>query len=432
MRPMRHPWGLGFTKPSDEPCAGAFWGGWGCALGLWMQRMILGVLICAGGELLACRYSVRDTGFVDLGEEAYRLVMRGDWSAEKAERLRTLARVRLSDSNLSVVPEVVHRVGGGSSEPVLVLADGRGRKFELARGDVLRGEDSALASILEAAADSALRSEILDAALGAYAVVVLFEGVREAENQMVGVALQGAVRKIERLMPSMPKPVNTPPAVIRVTRARQANERVALWGLGFEVGSMDEPRVAVVFGRGRRIGSGLEGPLITQTAVHERLSIIGQDCECELDRAWMKGPVLPGRWDSTRQNLAARTLGFDPENPLVRTEISRIVNREAGTGSQRKLPKSTTSLGYEENALEDLQSTDGAVAGAENEAGGTNGVSMGAGAVVVGGTVAPGPVVEPAVGGGGYGFTWVMGGAGTLVLLGVFGWWWVRVRKEQG
>ena len=427
MRPKR---GLGFTRPSAKPCAGALGGGWGCSLGLWIQRIILGVLVCVSGELLACRYSVRDTGFVDLGEEAYRIVMRGDWSAEKAERLRTLARVRLSDSNLSVVPEVLPQSGGRGLVPVLVLADGRGRELELARGEVLQGDDSALASILEAAADSGLRSEILDAALGAYAVVVFFEGVREAENQMVGGALHGAVRKIERLMPSMPKPVSTPPAVIRVTRARQASERVTLWGLGFEMGSMDEPRVAVVFGRGRRIGSGLEGPLITQTAVHERLSIIGQDCECELDRAWMKGPVLPGRWDSTRQNLAARTLGFDPENPLVRTEISRIVNREAGTGSQRKLPKSTTSLGYEENALEDLQSADGAGAGSEGS--GTNGVSMGAGAVAGGATVAPGPVVEPAVGGGGYGFTWVMGGAGALVMLGVFGWWWARVRKEQG
>ena len=64
------------------------------------------------------------------------------------------------------------------------------------------------------------------------------------------------------------------------------------------------PRLqAIVFGRGRRLGEPLEGALITRTVLQERLAMIGQDCECDLDRAWLKGPVLPGRWEIGRAHV---------------------------------------------------------------------------------------------------------------------------------
>ncbi|MCC6234001.1 MAG: hypothetical protein IT580_15255, partial [Verrucomicrobiales bacterium] len=116
----------------------------------------------------------------------------------------------------------------------------------------------------------------------------------------------------------------------------------------------------VVFGRGRRVGEPLEGGLITQTVLQDRLALIGQDCECDLDRSSLQGPVIPARWDSSRQRAAATALGFDPENPLIRAEISRIVLKgPARPASSRAAPNAfdALSLGYSEDPVSAPDST---------------------------------------------------------------------------
>jgi hypothetical protein len=87
--------------------------------------------------------------------------------------------------------------------------------------------------------------------------------------------------------------------------------------------------------------------------LRERLVLIGQDCECELDRAWLSGPLLPGRWDRTLQQTAARTLGFDPENPVVRAEVSRIIERGPQANQRKRTPATSQALGYSEESIEE-------------------------------------------------------------------------------
>lgn len=382
-------------------------------------RMLTLFALSVALPLLACRYSVRDTGFVDLGEAAYALVLAGNDEAGRGALYRRAASATFQDANISFSAAGQDR----EERPHLFLQDAGGRKLELSLGDGLPRTAEDATVLLESIASSPLRADIQDAALQSFAVVVLVEGARSADNAQARATIEAAIRKVAKLMPSMPKPVNKPPVLLRVPVENQRNETIALWGLGFDPALSEEPRAAVVFGRGRRIGSPLEGPLITGTAVQERLSIIGQDCECELDRAWMKGPLLPARWDGTLQRRAARTLGFDPENPLVRTEISRIVHRGPGAGKIKKLATSSTSLGYAENVLEDSSSTDVAenpTAGAEPAQGSTN-------------TARPAPDIaanEPGVPSGS--IPWWMVLAGGAGLLGLAGWWWIKVGREQG
>ena len=74
--------------------------------------------------------------------------------------------------------------------------------------------------------------------------------------------------------------------------------------------------------------------------------------------------MCPARWDSARQTAAARTLGFDPENPLVRTEVSRIVLRGPTPGQSRRAttPSDADPLafGYREDAVDPDPSADSA------------------------------------------------------------------------
>lgn len=313
-------------------------------------RLILYAALFVSFTSFACRYSVRDTGFVDLGEDNYRLILSGNELEAHAVLYRTISAASLLDANISF--EV--REDSKSGVPTLTLEDSDGRKLVLARGEALPTVATEASTLMESVALSPLRAEIHEKALDAFAVVVLVDGGNEADNLRVQTSIEAAIKTVTRLMPSMPKPVDTPPALIRVTSEQLAKERVTLWGLGIDPVPSDEPRVAMVFGRGRRIGSPLEGPLITQTAMEQHLVIIGQDCECELDREWMKGPLLPARWDADRQRQAVQNLGFDPENPLVRAEVSRIVLRGPGTGKFKKLAGSSSSLGYSEISLEEI------------------------------------------------------------------------------
>ena len=381
----------------------------------------LALALLPGCNLLACRYSVRDTGFVDLGEEAYRLVLSGRDLGARSDLYRRIAAASLLDANITFTV----REEKETSEPVLTLEGSKDRKLVLARGDAVPADAAGAMALLESVALSPVRAEIHDTALKAFAVVVLVEGTRGNDNARVRGSLEAAIQELSQLMLTMPKPVSTPPALIRIGLEQLARERVTLWGLGFDPEPSADPRVAIVFGRGRRIGSPLEGPLITQTAVQERLVIIGQDCECELDRAWMKGPLLPARWDSGRQVQAARLLGFDPENPLVRTEISRIVMRGPDEGQRKRLSGTLLTLCYSEVALEDLpapaEETPDASAAPE---------------------ASPVHTAKAAAGGKGKGLPihghslaqvlWVVAAVAAVTVLGLAASWWRRIGREQG
>lgn len=383
---------------------------------MWLVLMFL-----RPGDILACRYSVRDTGFVDLGEEAYRLVLSGRDLGVRGDLYRRIAAASLLDAN--IVFSV--REEKEATEPVLTLEGVKDRRLILARGDSLPADAAGATALLESVALSPVRAQIQETALKAFAVVVLVEGIRGGDNDRVLGSIEAAIREVSRLMLTMPKPVNTPPSLIRISPRQQARERVTLWGLGFDPEPSSDPRVAIVFGRGRRIGSPLEGPLITQTAVQERLVIIGQDCECELDRAWMKGPVLPARWDAPRQVQAARLLRFDPENPLVRTEISRIVMRGPGEGQRKRLSGTPLNLGYSEVALEDLPApvdesadTDPALE--------TSTASADKAAVV-----SKSRVLHMHSGNSAW-VLWTVAALAALTVLGLAASWWRRIRREQG
>ncbi|HSH16162.1 MAG TPA: hypothetical protein VLD18_09030 [Verrucomicrobiae bacterium] len=385
--------------------------------------LTIALLSCAGAW--ACRYSVRDTGFVDLGEESYRLVLSGRDLGDQAELYRQISAASLLDANISFAVNEDPNLG----ESALTLEDTQGRKLVLARGNALPTNATDATTLVESVALSPLRAQIHEQALDAFAVVVLVEGGRESDLARVQASIETAIRNIARLMPSMPKPVDTPPVLIRVTPEQLARERVTLWGLGLDPEPVAEPRVALVFGRGRRIGSPLEGPLITQTVLEQHLVIIGQDCECELDREWMKGPLLPARWDADRQRQAVQHLGFDPENPLVRAEVSRIVLRGPGTGQFRKLSGNASALGYSEVLIEDLPMNDVSASVEVNEPPPP--------APVPTGTVAPeepaptmlaseNPLERPRL------FTWIIFSGSSLAVLTLAALWWRKIRREQG
>jgi len=314
--------------------------------GAWLAALLLLATVFRPFSASACRYSIRDTGFVDLDTESYSLELAHPPAFAAMAKLYTQAAAGLFlEANVGFATKE-------SSTPWLRLSDNAGHPLDLAAGQPLPTDATGIGRLLESAVASPRRDDIHRESLRAYAVVVLVEGTDAADNERVRAAIATASAAIARQMPSMPKPVEVPPQLVAIPVTEQGTEAVLLWGLGFEPRLSPEARVAIVFGRGRRLGEPLEGALITRTVLQERLAMIGQDCECDLDRAWLKGPVLPGRWDRELQQLAAKTLGFDPENPMVRTEVSRIVLRGEGDKARSKKPSTALALGYVEESVD--------------------------------------------------------------------------------
>jgi hypothetical protein len=321
----------------------------------------LALCLVAVPAALACRYSVRDTGFVDLGADPYRLILHV--APDAPPTLRTdfeqSAAAVLLDANLlfSATPAEP----GTPSRLVLRSPDQREHLLAGASQAAIPTSRSSIVELLESAVASRARTQLHDDLLRAYAVLVLVEGQDAAANRRARQTLDESIAAITRLLPEMPKPVDVPPRILSIPASSIAAESVLVWGLGMNPQPTPDPRVAVVFGRGRRVGEPLEGGLITRTVLQDRLAIIGQDCECDLDRSSLQGPVIPARWDTTRQQTAAKVLGFDPENPLIRAEISRIVIKgpvKPGAGRSTSGAFDALALGYSEEPIEETTSPD--------------------------------------------------------------------------
>ena len=316
-------------------------------------------LLAATAAAHACRYTVRDVGFADLGNERYTFFcfVDGQVSTERAKQLGQAAGALLGDSNVRF--EWVNLAEGNhpqakrlaKQEPgvpagLLLSPDGELAwpvTFPAAKPD--NPEWSFLASVVS----SPTRDELIKKMIPAYAVVLFVEGTDPAQTRRARVAVGDAIKAITPLLPQMPKPVDHPPEMVVLPPQRVAEESVLLWSLGLDVEPVPEPQAVVLMGRGRRVGQPLRGGLVTRTALQESLAVVGQDCECGLDRVWMQGERFPLSWGRTEKVAAFKELGFDPDNPQVKAEISRIITR--GPNSRPGGVTQTASSNFDQLAL---------------------------------------------------------------------------------
>ena len=329
------------------------------------------LMVMLVGVVLACKYSVRDVGFVDLSEDQYGLYLfLSDQASEGMPRdARTIATATFLESNLSL--QVAHlgkepehaslwmaTAIGIDAFPAALLRspDGRSLRIPLPSGSSTAVTDDDLWTLMEETVTSPKREWLLGQLLDAFSVIVLLESNDAEQNDAAHQAIEGAIDSIKELMPRMPKPVETPPAVLTIPSGERSQESIMLWSLGFDLDLTDEPQAAILIGRGRRLGPPLQGGLITRTKLQQMMALIGQDCECDLDRSWMQGPMVPLRWDSDQQQQAYNKLAFDPESPLVKAEISRILargpNARGEASGQSAVSMDALFLGYSEELVD--------------------------------------------------------------------------------
>ncbi|HIA28301.1 MAG TPA: hypothetical protein EYN79_09380 [Planctomycetes bacterium] len=307
--------------------------------------LLVMIFLLLASELWACKYSVRDVGFVNLGSRSYRLYI---FKATGTGRSASLPP--FEESNVIAEPVIIgeeHPAAGylgrelvaGEEVALLIAPDGRSLTVDL--------DD--LDSIL----DSPVRELLLKKILRAHSILLVVEGKDARQNALALAATEEAIVKVTSTMDSLPKPIDKPPLSIVIPLADRARERVLLWGLGIDPDDSGA-HVAVLIGRCRRLGPVLSFPGTEEGQLQRNLQLIGQDCECGLDTRWMQGPMAPHRWDSVQQARAVMALGFDAMNPMVQVEIRRILARQVARAAEVAGGSGLTDplVGYEEVTLD--------------------------------------------------------------------------------
>jgi len=329
---------------------------------------LIPMLLIAGWEtspdVFACRYNVRDVGFVDLDPQpAYRfhIYMDEETASHTVSTVEQISYAVFLDSNIEVeLTRVAQSENGPKPEllekhditslPAAVLTSPEGQSLPLSIPSESSFQQS-IWDVLDDISSSPARESILEHIVKSYAVVMLVEGPNADTNAKAEQAAENAIRRISAMLGQLPKEIDRAPRLIRIHRDSAEEEHVLLWSLGITTLPPSEPYAAVLYGRGRRMGPVLAGKQITERSIFKILSVVGLSCECGLERSWMQGTMLPLRWDEERQSEAVKYLGFDPESPLVKTEISQILSMGSSFGD-------TPNLGYREGLVELEGNTD--------------------------------------------------------------------------
>ncbi|MDO5977407.1 hypothetical protein [Flavivirga spongiicola] len=299
-------------------------------------KIILGLLFAmyiTSAE--ACRYTIREIGFSTLSKVTY-VIYRVD---ENGAMFPNQLAAQFSESNIkpigfhlkedknSAITKFVEQQQ--LSFPAYVLVDQDHRMIAITD-----------AHLVDNIMSSPVQKQLLSKLPNQYASVILIEGTSKTENDLAKRTVLKACEHIENIMPNMPKQVEVGPDMIVIPSSQFDKEKVLLWSLGIEK-KPEKPIAFVIYGKGRIMGEKIDYESIVKGDVYKLLSIIGADCECGLDRKWMLGYQIPLNWPKkTRQGLSDR-LGFDVDNPMVLTEMSRILAIE------NKVPKDPDGVSFE-------------------------------------------------------------------------------------
>ena len=188
-----------------------------------------------------------------------------------------------------------------------------------------------------------------------YGVILIVEGKNADENLRIREMANTVVASISSKMDKLEKEIREPPVVEVISAKEFAGERAFMWSLGItEIA--ETPQVAVLYGRGRIIGPVLRDARLDERSLAAIVNTIGLNCECGLDRKWMQGTMVPQKWDEDVRKQFADQLGFDPESPAIRIEMSQILSKGGkGAGINRQPPIGDTLddllMGYREGSL---------------------------------------------------------------------------------
>lgn len=312
----------------------------------------------------ACQYNVRETGFVDLGNSPYLFVgyVNDHTSDVIKSHFNQISQEMLSETNIefkiiNIDRQKTHRAlkyidqWQINSFPAAVLVSPDSQSLPVNILNPKQKFEQSLRAAINEIVSSPFRDQILENTIKNYAAVLLIAGTNSEENKRAYKTATAVIDHIKKKMNILPKAIKYPPALIVLEYASSPEEKILLWSLGIDINALNGPYVAIIYGRGRWLGPLFTASEINKNYLSEILLVIGADCECGLDQEWLQGTMLPARWDKNKQTRIAKNLGFDPENPLIKREMSRIIR--LGSLYQRVSNESQNSLDQSDSQSND-------------------------------------------------------------------------------
>ena len=324
-------------------------------------------------DALACRFNVRDVGFVDLGSNPYRLYIFVPENTPRAdlEIIQSTAYATYLESNIKFEIQTPSKAADGEAkaflpkevaEPIGVFVSGDGKRSVPVKLTT-KGQPLAVSiwDGLESVFDSPRRNAVLAKVYEHYGVILVVEGKNAAENDRIKKQAARVVATITTRMDRLEKEIKEAPVVEVIAGKDFAAEKTFLWSLGVDA-IAETPQVVVLYGRGRQMGPVLRDERLDEHSLTAIVNTIGLNCECGLDRKWMQGTMIPQSWDEDVRKQFADHLGFDPESPAIRVEMSQILAKGGkGQGANRNAQIGGTLdellMGYREGALKIAEAT---------------------------------------------------------------------------
>ncbi len=264
----------------------------------------------------ACRFTIREIGYTRLNIETYLIRLEADTA--KNSRLvgdfKNLAYAYSINANINY--QISHTRG---KIPEIRCTN--------SRGDVIINKDvvtlSGIHTYFKELLNSPLQQMMYSQIGNTFAFVVVFNDDDEKITDVVDSALE----QFKKIAPNLDKKVDEHILKIVIPANRKDKEEFVLRSMGIEPGD-EKPAVVVIYGRGRLTDTPLTGERITTHNLLNQLVTLGTDCECGIDLSPLLQRAIPFNWDTRMGQDVTDMLGIDVENPMILTEMGRILSKE--------------------------------------------------------------------------------------------------------
>jgi len=282
-----------------------------------MKKLLFILLIFASINVFGCRFTIRDIGYTRLNIETYVVQLKTDTVLNMAlvNHFKNIANSYSINSNINY--SISHKPG---QSPVLTCRNSVGKIIVQEKNISGNGIEAFYKKLLYSPVQKMMYNQIGNV----FAFVV---GFYDDDSKHVDNVINKAFEQFIKISPNLDKKVDESLMKIVIRKEKLGEEQLILNALGIDTKS-SLPVVVVLYGRGRLTGVPLAGDDITTHNLLNQLVTLGTDCECGIDLSPLLQQAIPFNWSTEINQSVTNMLDIDVENPMVLTEMSRILSKE--------------------------------------------------------------------------------------------------------
>jgi hypothetical protein len=266
---------------------------------------------------LSCRYTIREIGFANLSDVNHRLYVYGE-KLPVSEKNRFTKSLETSNTTAIFVetnkmndPERAYfKKYKTDDSNFAVLVSSSGHNFRVGYSSV---DD--LINLFNTNTYQQLHKYLIS-----NFAVVLVGG--DTSNVQIREQVKSQISEFSKIQQQLPKAIKEGAIYLELDFR---NDVLLKKYLGFQENLF---KTVVLYGRGRILAEPIGVKEVEDSLILKYLNVIGSDCECGLSKSWMVGNCVPLLWNAKAKSTLYKKLGFDVEDPMVKSEMSQIISKQ--------------------------------------------------------------------------------------------------------